>query len=754
MRWMLGHPVLALILLGLLVLLPGPVLLQVDFDNAPEAYFPADAPAVQFDREIRDRFPQDQVLVGLFSGPDVFEREFLTRLGTLSRSLEAEPAVERVLSVTTLDHIRATEDGFSVDPLVDMARLVDRSPDEWRERALEDRFAPGLVAGHEGQDLAVIVRPHALDNSLQRLQLERLLRDAVDEHDLEDDLSAIAGHIALDVAQLRAMLTDLALLVPGTMTVGLLLLWWLFRRWLVVAVAAATISAVTGPAIALLILLERPFTLISAILPPLLTALTVAMLMHFFNALLHSSQRGYQGHARVHAALDAVARPTLFMALTTSAGLASLNVSDIRPIGTFGLIGAIGVLLAAAIVLWLLPALMARWDRGEWKAPQRSLRMLDRFTSFAARLAIRRAGWVVAGAILLVALALPQIRHVEVETDLYAFFAEDHPITQSTRAVEESLSGVMALEVVLTGPDFDSLQSPERLQAIEELQQWLDERPEVDYSLSLPDLVSEMHWAFNEEDPAYRTIPDSGDLVAQYLFIYDGQDLWDVVDRDFEQSRLLLNLNAHGAGEINRLMADLRDRMEAVPPADMDWDLTGMARLFADQERLLIQGQLHSLYAVAGMLAILMLLMWRSVPVAAFSMIPNLAPVAMIFALMGVLGIWLDMATAMIASVAIGIAVDDTIHLLHGYRQRRQAGSPVAWALARTFRRTGRAVSATTIVLVGQFVLLAFSGFQPTAAFGLLTAFGLIAALIFDLLVLPALLVLAHRLAPGRMRVA
>ncbi|WP_019571972.1 RND family transporter [Thioalkalivibrio sp. ALMg3] len=750
MRWLRGHPLLALGILALLILLPGPVLLQVNLDNAPESYFPEDAPAVTFDRELRERFPQDQVLVGLFTGSDLFEADFLERIDALARDMEADPAVERVLSVTTLDHIRATADGFTVDRLVDGRALDERSPEQWRERVLRDRFAPGLVAGTGGEALAVIVRPHALDNSLQRLQLERLLRDRIGAHDLEDELAAIAGHIALDVAQLRAMVKDLAFLVPGTMTVSLLLLWWLFRRPLVVVLSAATISAVTGPAIALLILLDRPFTLISAILPPLLTALTVAMLMHFFNAMLHAAQRGHQGRARVEAALAAVARPTWFMALTTAAGLASLQVSSIRPIETFGLIGAFGVLVAAAVVLLLLPAIMGRWDHGDWLTPKRGLLLLDRVTALAAHLAIRRAGWVLLATAILLALAIPQIRHVEVETDLYAFFDDNHSITQATRAVESELSGVMALEVVFDGPDWDSLQDPERLQAIQRVQHWLDQRPEVDYSLSLPDLVAEMHWAFNEEDPAYRRIPDDPNLVAQYLFIYDGRDLFDAVDRDFERSRILLNLNAHGARSINALMDDLRGYLEANPPADLEWDMAGMARLFADQERLLIQGQLHSLYAVAAMITLLMLLMWRSVPLTLLSMIPNLAPVAMIFALMGLLGIWLDMATAMIASVAIGIAVDDTIHILHNYRRRRGRGSPVAWALARSFRRSGRAITATTIVLVAQFLLLALSDFQPTAAFGWLTAFGLIAALLFDLLVLPAMLVVAHRLSRAR----
>ena len=372
---------------------------------------------------------------------------------------------------------------------------------------------------------------------------------------------------------------------------------------------------------------------------------------------------------------------------------------------------------------------------------------MTRFTTFAAVLSMRRAGWIVAGTVLLLAVGLPQIRHVEVETDLYAFFDERHPITVDTRRVEDRLSGVMPLEVIFDGPSRDTLTDPDRLREIQRVQAWLDGRPEVDYSLSLPDLVEQMHWAFHEEDPAYRAIPDDPFLIAQYFLVYDGHDLHELVDRDYRRSRLLLNLNAHGAGELNALMADLRRHLESAPPGDLEWEFAGMGRLFADQERLLIEGQLRSLLAVAALIAALMLILWRSVASAALTMLPNMAPVAIIFSVMGVLGIWLDMATAMIASVAIGIAVDDTIHFFHGYRERRRAGAAPAWAMARTFRQAGRAVTATTLVLCAQFLILGFSDFQPTASFGILTAFGLAAALAFDLFVLPALVVVGHRLS-------
>jgi uncharacterized protein len=751
--WMLDRPRLALAILTLLFVVPGPLLLQLQLDNAPEAYFPKDAAAVQFDRSVRERFPQEQVLVALFEGDDLFEPQFLRSLHAAVRSLESHALVERVLSVTTADHIRAVPEGFAVETLVDPYDLDALSPQQWRERALSDRFAPGLLVSVDGRALSLVVRPHAMENSLQRLELEQTLRDEIRAQGLDPYLTAVAGHVALDVAQLRAMLNDTMAFIPATTAIGLLLLWWLFRRMLVVVLAAVTIGAVVNATLLLLVVAGKPYTLISSIIPPLLSALSIAMLMHLFNAVLHAAQRGLNGRARVRAALDAVARPTVFTALTTAAGLSSLAVSPIRPIETFGLVAAAGILAIAAVTLLVLPALILRYDRGTWIQPRRrGVQVLDRFTGSCARLATRRAGWVLAAAAGLLAVGLPQVRHVEVETDLYAFFPEDHPISEATRRVEDRLSGVMALEVVFDAADRDALHDPERLRAIQRVQRWLDQRPEVDYSLSLPDLVEQMHWAFHGEDPEYRTIPDDELLIAQYLLVYDGNDLHDVVDRDYQRARLLLNLNVHGANALNALIADIREYLEAEPPADLAWDLAGMGRLFADQERLLIQGQIRSLVAVSILLTVLMLLLWRSPGMAALSMIPNVSPVVLIFIVMGVLGIWLDMATAMIASVAVGIAVDDTIHILHGFLKRRRAGASPAWAIARTFRQSGRAVTATTIVLTAQFLVLGFSAFQPTASFGVLTALGLVTALLFDLLLLPAMLISAHRLAQRRRR--
>ncbi|MEE4109741.1 MAG: MMPL family transporter [Halieaceae bacterium] len=750
MDFLLQRPRMALAILALLVLAPGPLLLRLTLDNAPESYFPKDSPSVRFNDSVREDFPLDQVIVALFEGAEVYGDEVLGRLDALVTELQADERVERVLAATTVDHIRATADGFTVDRLLAIDDGLDAAQREARARS--DRFAAGSVVGEDSPALAVVVRPWPMETSLERLELEQLLRSSIARHDLEERLTGVAGHIALDVAQLRSMLRDVATLVPGTLGISLLLLWWLFRRWLVLGLATAVISAVTGFAVALLVILDKPFTLITAIVPPLLTAITVAMLMHLFNAVAQAAPSGRQGRARIDYALDEITRPTLYTALTTAAGLLSLTASPIRPIETFGLISACGVALAALLVVFIVPALLLAWDKGPWTARQQGMRWLDGATRALLRVGLRRpiAVLIAAGALLLAAVS--QLPRIDVETDLYEFFAEDHPIIRDTQRVEERLTGVMPLEVVFEGPGIDSLQAPERLRAIADVQAWLDAHPAIAHSVSLPELVSEMHWAFHGEDAAYRAVPDDAMLVAQYLFIYDGIDLYEVANRDFDRSRILLNLSAHSAGTLNALLDDLEAYLQANPPADLSWDLAGMGRLFADQERLLIRGQLHSLYAVVVFIVLLMLLMWRRASLAVASMVPNLAPLALIFGAMGLLGIWLDMATAMVASVAVGIALDDTIHVMDGYQRRRAAGASTCWALARTVRQRGRAVCATTVVLVGQFVFMAVSPFQPTAIFGWLTAFGLVVAMVFDLLVLPAILILQD--GPSRQAVS
>lgn len=726
-------------------LICGALLLRLELNNAPELYFPSDAPATVLERELRAEFPNDEILIALFEGDDLYSSEVLGALDRVAGRMEAHPDVDRVFSVTRVDHIAGSADGFVVEPLIDPERLDEGTADERLQRVLADRFMPGWLASRDGKVLALVVRTHKLQESRQRQSVEQALYDAVGEEAVGERLTAVAGTVALDAAELRSMVRDTLVFTPLVMSLGLALLYWVVGRIVPIVIGAVAMSTVVIACVGLIAALGLPYTLVTAMIPTLLSAYTVGNLLHLYAALKRMRDAGFRRPKRVVFALQSVHSPAMFNVLTTAAGMISLVLVPIPPIQVFGAISAVGVVVIYFVVFYLVPPLLVKYDRGPWPKSGGGFAWTKRISYAFASFGMRRAGWVVGGAVVLAVAAIPLALKVQAESDLLKFFTASHPLTQSTDRVERTLVGVTALEIVIDGPGRDAFKDAKRLQAIKALQMQVEALPEVDRSLSMMDIVEEMHWAFNEEDEAFRRLPDDDRLLSQLLLIYDGRDLQELVNNEYQRMRILLNVNVHGANEIQGVIDRIEALIATVDDPALKWELAGYGRLFADQEDLLVVGQLHSFLGAFGQIFLIMFLLWRSLPAAVIGMIPNLAPLFFVFTLMGGTGIPLDMATVLIAGVVLGITVDDTIHLFHNYLARREQGRSVVFSVARSFEASGRAVVAISLLLVSQFLLLGTSSFVPTSNFGLLTATGLLAGQLMELLMLPALLVLWGR---------
>jgi hypothetical protein len=742
--------------IGLIVaihLLAGMFLLRLDFNNAPELYIPKQSPAAVLERQLRAEFPNDEVLVSLFSGADMYSAEFLAALDRVGQRLEQHPDVDRVFSVTHVDHIVGTEDGFTVERLIDPETLDDTTAAERQARVLGDRFMPGWLASKDGRNLALVVRTKKLGESRQRAALETVLHEAVQAEQLQDRLVAVAGPVPLDAAEMRSMMRDSMMFTPPVVMLGLLLLWWVVGRIAPVVIGAVAMSTVTVSSVALISVMGQPYTLVAAMIPTLLSAYTVANMLHLYAALQRMRDARYHRPKRVILAVQIVHKPALFTMLTTIAGMISLVLVPIPPIQVFGVVSAFGTLMIYLVIFYLVPPLLAKYDRGLWPSKNNGFAWTKRISYGLASFGMRYAGWVAGGAALLVVLAVPQVLKVQAESDLLKFFNESHPLTQSTRLIEDRLVGITALEIVVDGPGRDAFKDVGRLRQLKSVQDWVETLPEVDRTLSMMDIVEEMNWAFSGEEAAVRALPDSNNMLSQLLLIYDGRDLQELVNHEFQRTRILLNVNVHGANEIQAVIEKIEAHLATVEAPGISWQIGGAGRLFADQEDLLVEGQLNSFMGAFGQIFLIMLILWRSMPAAVISMLPNLAPLFVIFAVMGSAGIYLDMATVLIASVMLGITVDDTIHFFHNYRERRHKGFSEVYSLARSFQASGRAVVAISLLLVAQFMLLTGSSFQPTSHFGMLIAVGLLAGQFLELILLPALIVLwsklkiRHRLA-------
>jgi predicted RND superfamily exporter protein/(2Fe-2S) ferredoxin len=717
-------------------------ILQLQVNNAPEVYFNSDSPAVVLRDELRRDFPNDEALTVVFQGRDLYGPDFLGRLGKLTKRLSSLSLVDRVTSVVSLERISGSSDGFAVDLLVDASNAKLRSAAAVQQRVMNDRFAPGALASRDGTVLALAVRPKPLTSSAERLELKIAVAAAINDVGLRVHYAGDAGPITLDVAQLDAVMHDSMVFVPLTAAIGLGLLYWVVGRLWPVVIGAVAMSVVVLVSVATVSLSGQPYTMATAILPSLLAAYTIATLLHVYA----SAQRSpYPGAARalcVDRAIGHTLRPSVFNCATTGAGLLSMVLVPIPPIQLFGIIGAWGTLLVFLTVYFLVPPLLVRFDRRPWPSRGSGLNKLGKLATRLTLFSMRRPKTIVVVSICLLVAAFPLAQRVRVESDLLAFFKPEHAVSRHTRLIEEKLSGVSTLEISLRGGQRDSLLTVATLSAIRDFQRRLDGLPEVDRSISMVDLIEEMHWAMNGEKPAFRALPPNDRQLRQYMLIYDGNDLYELVNRDFQHARILLSLNVHGAVAIGRTIQTIREQLSANPLPGIAVDIGGNGRLFADQVDLLVKGQINSFSGAFLQIFLFMVLLWRSVGAAAVCMLPNLAPLYFIFVLMGASGIHLDIATVMIAGVVLGITVDDTIHLYHGYRERLKRGVLPIQAIARSFQSSGRAVMAISVVLVAQFALMSTSDFIPTANFGLMTASSLLAGQFAELLLLPAVLVL------------
>ena len=754
-----GHPVFqritqpplmpwrkAVAIILLIHLIGGALLLTLRLNNAPGLYFPAQAPATLLEKDLRREFPNDEFLIGLFEGERLYDAINLKALDQVAADMTRHADVDRVFSVTRVDHIAGTPDGFAVEPLVDVAKLDRSTPEALRERVLRDRFVPRWLASKDGKALAVVVRTKPLQESRQRQSIERTFRDAVDRHGLSAQLTAVAGTVVLDAAEMDSMVRDTLVFTPLVMGLGLALLYWVVGRIIPVVIGAVAMSTAVTMSVGIIALLGQPYTLVTAMVPTLISAYTAANLLHFYAAIKRMRDAGFHRPKRVVFALQAVNTPAMFNVLTTAAGMISLVLVPIPPVQVFGLIGALGVLVIYFVVFYLVPPLMAKFDHGPWASGSGGFAWTRTISYGITRLSIRYAGWAASLLLLLMVAGTGLALQVQAESDLLKFFGPRHPLTLSTERVEKALVGVTALEIVVDGSDRDTFKSAELLQRIQKLQQQVEALPQVDRAFSMMDIVEEMNWAFNDEDPAFRALPADDRMLAQLLLIYDGRDLQELVNPDFQRMRILLNVNVHGANAIADVISSIEGIIAQAGIPGLRWQMAGYGRLFADQEDLLVVGQLHSFVGAFGQIFLIMLLLWRTVPAAIISMLPNLAPLLCVFMIMGGTGIYLDMATVLIAGVVLGITVDDTIHLLHQYQHRRDKGMGVVRAIARSVEASGKAVLATSLLLVSQFLLLSTSDFVPTANFGLLTAAGLVAGQLLELALLPALLVLWSRL--------
>jgi predicted RND superfamily exporter protein len=748
-RIVLAAAALVTVALSLLLFRLDPVGLRLEIDPSTEPLLPRGDPARQLYQEAVRDFGDDEVFVIALRDDDLFTPAGLARLRRITDAVARLPGVRRVESLTDVVSFRYApeEDWLEVRPFVEEIPTDPGELEALRRRAVEDPLYRRTLIAEDGRSAAINVTFRKMTD---REFIASRISETITSIALAERAPGVDFHVAgrphLKATVYDTMLRDLALLIPLALLAMAVVLYLVFGTVRGVVLPLATVGTATLWTFATLAWLGRPLNVLTTLLAPTLIAVGSVYGVHVVARFEEELTKAGDPREAALRCLSHMRLPVNVAGATTVIGFAALLLSDVPAVRELGAFSALGIASVTLLSLTALPAALTLArpvpvERGGAFA-DRLARRLDAGLLGVGRFSVRRATWLLAGWLLIALGAAAVLPRIVIDTDYLSYFDEDEPVRVDFDAVNRLLSGAVPIYVPLRTEKAGSFREPEILRAVETLQERAGALPSVGRTQSLVDTVRVLNRALSRDDPAEERIPPTRGGVAELLFLAPKGHLDRFTNVNHSRANLLVRTGAVGTSEVRALSERLQALLaDGILPAGVEAGVTGNAILLARSADGIARSQPASVALAAGAILLLITLGLRSPKLGAVAMVPNVLPVLLFFGLLGAGVAPLSLPTSLIGSVALGIAIDDTVHLLVRYREERRSGASPDDAVVLATRRVGRPVAITSAMLVAGFCVVSLSGFATLREFGLLSALTMGICLTSDLLLLPALLV-------------
>ncbi|MFT4702474.1 MAG: putative RND superfamily exporter protein [Bradymonadia bacterium] len=548
----------------------------------------------------------------------------------------------------------------------------------------------------------------------------------------------------------RVIQHDLSTFVPVTAFLTAIVLLTLFRNGRGVVLPSLVVGCAVLGALGLMMLLGGKLNIINSSLPTLLLVIAVADSVHVMSRYFEESRRATSSVDVARRTMGPMMTACALTSITSAVGFATLMTATLPVIRGFGQFAALGILFAFVVTMLLVPATLARLPLPDAKMLARAERgeaVADKVASVAIMLIERHARLVWLSAAVFAVFCAVGISRVEADSHLLAELSEENPAAIANAVIEEHLGGVLSGAIMIYGQPGD-LARPEVLRAMDNIgataEAWRNDAGHalVSRSVSLAPVIREAH-ADYRGDEAFRVVPESRAAVMALLDQIPNDQRERLVSADASVGHITLRMYDEGHVSWSALRQVLLDEIERelLPLGDFRVVITGSSTLGQDAMQFMIRDLLSSLALAALIIMLLMTALFRSWRIGLISMIPNLLPLLVTLAMVGYLGISMRVSTAIVFSVSLGIAVDDTIHLLVRLREeQRSTPEDFRGALNRAIYGAGRGMVYTTILLCVGFGMLMMSEFTAVRELGLLGTVTLVVALVGDLVFFPLVL--------------
>jgi predicted RND superfamily exporter protein len=677
----------------------------------------------------KEVFGSDEIIRIVIKTDGIFTPQNFSAVEEMSTTLEQLPGVRRVISLPVIKKAVEMSGKWEVKKFKEMIQPVGL-------------FKKNLISDDQKTTIITVVLTVNADKKRVIHNIQTLIDN------ISKPLEAYQiGMPLVSQAMARYTENDFKRLPFITLLLVAALVWIIFRNvWITIVVLGTVVSGLVWT-IGLMGWLQVPLSMMTMVVPVFLIAVGTAYCMHIVSTYLECRRHTNSATQAVIASYQRVLLPTILTILTTTIGLTSLLVNRIQAIHEFALLSCFGILSLLAILLTVFPiALLLVSQPKRHKAGQeKGNDVFNKILVFIVRLNLKHRKPVLFSIGGLVLLGILGMFFIRVETNPIGFFKAHTSVSRHFHDIYKDLSGSFPINVVMDGGGDDFFENPRNIARIQELQRYLETLPGVDKTVSFADYLQLVNYASNKYNPDYYSLPkesfEARMLINSYKTMLGDDMLYRFMNPSYSKANILLLTHLSSSRDFLTIKDTILSHVKTAFPEIPEWDVTGFGMVTAASSHLLTWGQAKSFSLTMVFIFVIMLILFLSTRVGFIAILPNAFPIIINFGIMGWFGIHLSMATSLIASIAIGLAVDDTIHYLYRYNREFKKDLDKDRALRDSILHVGRPVLFTTIAIGLGFSVLLFSSFNPTSVFGLLMVITMLAAVVGDLLILPALMI-------------
>jgi hydrophobe/amphiphile efflux-3 (HAE3) family protein len=539
---------------------------------------------------------------------------------------------------------------------------------------------------------------------------------------------------------------DFLRLPPITFLVMALILFCFFLSLRAILIPVGSVLVALTWTFGLMAWTRTPLSMLTMIVPVFIITVGTAYCMYIFFEYLESAKTSETSKESAFLCFSRVGFPTSLAVVTTLIGLGSLLLNKIEAIREFAIFACFGIISMLVIMVFFLPvvfSLLPFPKKGTMREPVFH-GLFDRFLDQIVKIDLLHQKKTLTIIGLMSLLGIVGLSRIKVETNPVGYFKKDTPISRHFHDIYQDMAGSFPVNVVLDSKESDYFEDPAHLRMIERVQSFLDSLKGVDKTISFVDYLKLVNYVTNQHKPGSYVVPGEGFEVRMAMNSYKtmlGQDVFSrFMSEDLSKVNILLRTHISSSRDFLEIRKKILAYLQKNLPKNLDYQVTGFGIVISQSSYLLTKGQIRSLALTLILVFGVMLLLFLSGKVGLIAILPNCLPIVVSFGVMGWLGIELSVATSLIASIAIGLAVDDTIHYLARYDREFKIDLDKDRALRDTIKSVGKPMILTTLTISVGFSILLFSHFKPTAIFGFMMIIVMVSALMGDLILLPSLM--------------